>query len=115
MNRWIGICTITLVYATGLPAGAALRWSANYGTNLDLAQWTRLDCGGLGGTCPCLAGPSPAPSTNFGPGRCDPLSTATSSSHAMPNPIAPGAGSRMQVVADPAGSADNVLRVQLAF
>ncbi|HZX94189.1 MAG TPA: hypothetical protein VFE90_06705 [Myxococcales bacterium] len=105
------LCTTTLFAAALVVCGgageaaAALRWSAQYGTKLDLSQWTRLDCGGTGGSCPCLP--------NFAAGRCDPLSSTTSSSHAMPNPIAPGAGSRMQVVPDPAGSADKVLRVQL--
>lgn len=115
MKSIIALLTVLITVVPTSPAHAALRWNANYGTNLDLSQWTRLDCGGQNGSCPCLAGPWPAPATDFGAGRCDPLVSKTSSSHTMPNPIAPGAGSRMQVVPDPAGSTDNVLRVQLLF
>ena len=56
-----------------------------------------------------------SPTVDFGAGRCNPLSSTTSSTHAMPNPLSPGPASRIQFVADPDGSSNSVLRVQLAF
>src|SRR6267143_191041 len=90
-------------------ANATVVWDANC-SQLDLNNWTRLDCGGVGGSCPCTT-------TNFGPGRCDPLRSTSTSTHTMPNPIVvqQGVASRLQMVTDPDGFSDVVLRVQLAF
>jgi len=62
---------VSLFLALAVSAARAdVRWSADF-ANDDLKQWGVIQCGGQGGTCPCLA-PfyDPANQVNYGSGSC---------------------------------------------
>jgi hypothetical protein len=89
-------------------ARADVRWSADF-ANDDLKQWGVIQCGGQGGSCPCLA-PfySPANQVNYGSGSC----SATNSN--TPLSLAPANG-RFQIVSPPPGQENTgkALRIEL--
>jgi hypothetical protein len=99
--------SLFLALAVGA-ARADVRWSADF-ANDDLKQWGVIQCGGQGGTCPCLA-PfySPQNQVNYGSGSC------SSSNSNTPLSIAPANG-RFQIVTPPPGQENTgkAMRIEL--
>src|SRR2546427_12776999 len=89
-------------------ARADVRWSADF-PNGDLKQWGVIQCGGQGGTCPCLA-PfyDPPNQVNYGSGSCSTRNSNT------PLSVAP-ANRRVQIVSPPPGQENTrqAMRIQL--
>lgn len=88
-------------------ARANVRWTADF-ANDDLKQYGALDCGGQGGSCPCIAPLwQPANQVSYGSGSCGTSSTNT------PLSVAPANG-RFQIVAPPGQEpTGKALRVEL--
>ena len=100
---------VSLFLALAVSAARAdVRWSADF-ANDDLKQWGVIQCGGQGGTCPCLA-PfyDPANQVNYGSGSC-----STSNSN-TPLSVAPANG-RFQIVSPPPGQENTgkAMRIEL--
>jgi hypothetical protein len=93
------------LFFAALTAHAQITWQSSY-ANGNLKQWSQVQCGGQGTTCPCAPPSNPSGAANYTEGSC-----STNSTGQFPQPT-DGSG-RYQLVTPPAGRSGTALKINL--
>ncbi|HEX3154020.1 MAG TPA: alkaline phosphatase family protein [Candidatus Angelobacter sp.] len=93
------------LFFAALAAHAQITWQSSY-ANGNLKQWSQVQCGGQGTTCPCAPPSNPSGAANYTEGSC-----STNSTGQFPQP--PNGSGRYQLVTPPAGQTGTALKINL--